>query len=86
MNNSINELLIKIFSEAIEAYNITEMKNYLNFSDDSYNEKDESNILIDFINSNDDILKEVGILLIKKLEDNVNKESILNSIVKNIEK
>ena len=62
------------------------MKNYLNFSDDSYNEKDESNILIDFINSNDDILKEVGILLIKKLEDNVNKESILNSIVKNIEK
>ena len=86
MNNSINELLIKIFSEAVEAYNITEMKNYLNFSDDSYNEKDESNILIDFINSNDDILKEVGILLIKKLEDNVNKESILNSIVKNIEK
>ena len=86
MNNSINELLIKIFSEAVESYNIIEMKKYLSFDDNSYNEKDESNILIDFINSNDDILKEVGILLIKKLEDNVNKESILNSIVKNIEK
>ena len=86
MSNSINELLIKIFSEAVESYNIIEMKKYLSFDDNSYNEKDESNILIDFINSNDDILKEVGILLIKKLEDNVNKESILNSIVKNIEK
>ena len=86
MNNSINELLIKIFSEAVESYNIIEMKKYLSFDDNSDNEKVASNILLDFINSNDDILKEVGILLIKKLEDNVNKESILNRIIKNIKK
>ena len=86
MNNSINELLIKIFSEAVEAYNITEMKNYLNFSDDSYNEKDESNILLDFIGSNDDVLKDIGILLMQVLEENSNKESILNRIIKNIKK
>ena len=39
MNNSINELLIKIFSEAVESYNIIEMKKYLSFDDNSYNEK-----------------------------------------------
>ena len=62
------------------------MKKYLSFDDNSYNEKNEYNILLDFIGSNDDVLKDIGILLMQVLEENSNKESILNRIIKNIKK